>query len=323
PSDKKIAEKGDTVSMNFVGKKDGVAFDGGTAENFMLEIGSNRLIPGFEDQLIGHSVGETFTFPITFPANYPSASLAGEEVEFTITLNAIMEFANADINDDLALQTGFANLDELKGVIRKQMSIGDENLSRVQLKKQLFDQLDKLCDFPLPNGLVEQEHKVLKQQFEAELAEQAANPDVTAEPIPEDKVIEQLAHRRVKLGMVLSDLARQQGIHLTQNDMRQVLSSEAARYPGQAEKVIAFYQKYPEQLQRLTAPMLEEKAVDYVLTQAKVQEKLVSRVDLIAEQEKASLGDVLMASAPTSVAVSDDSAVDHDAHTCNDPTYNH
>lgn len=316
PSDKKVTEKGDTVSMKFVGKKDGVPFDGGTADDFLLEIGSNRLIPGFEDQLIGHSVGETFSFPITFPDNYPTASLAGVEVEFEITLKAIMEFTNPDINDELAAQAGFDSLEELKGLLRQQLSIQFDQASRTRLKKDLFDQLDKLCDFPLPKGLLDQEFAVLKQQFEAEQAE-------AGEEKPDEKEIQQLADRRVKLGMLLSEVTRQQGIHLSQDDLRQVLRAEAARYPGQAEKVIGFYQKHPEQLQRLTAPLLEDKAVDYIITQAKVSEKQVSRDELFAEQENASLGDVLLTSAPTTAAIADDSAVDHDVHTCNDPTHNH
>ncbi len=316
PSDKKVTEQGDTVSMKFVGKKDGVPFDGGTADDFQLEIGSNRLIPGFEDQLIGHSVGETFSFPITFPDNYPTASLAGVEVEFEITLKAIMEFANAEIDDELAAQAGFDSLEELKGLLRQQLTFQFAQAGRTRLKKDLFDQLDKVCDFALPTMLVEQELTVLKQQFDAEYAN-------AGEEKPDEQEIQQLAERRVKLGMLLSELTRQQGIHLTQEDMRQILTSEAARYPGQAEKVIAFYQRHPEQLQRLTAPLLEDKAVDYIITQAKITEKQVSRDELFADQENATLGDVLLATAPTTTAIADDSAVDHDAHTCNDPTHNH
>jgi trigger factor len=309
PSTRQRTEAGDTVKMRFVGSRDGVPFEGGTAEDFTIEIGSGRFIPGFEDQLINRTVGETFSFPITFPADYGSAALAGAETEFEVTIKEILEKEAAVLDDAFAQKVGEPDLASLREGIAEDSAKDLDKFSRNHLKKELFDRLDAASDFLLPAFMVAEELANLKHTF--------AGQEGTEEK-PSDEEAQKLANRRVKLGLLLAEIGRIQNIVIEQDDLRRVLTAEAQRYPRQAKQVIEFYQRNPSYLQRLTAPVLEDKVVDYILTQVTVTEKPVSAEELAALAED--VGNSLL---PSAVAGDADDAVDHDAHTCNDPSYHH
>jgi len=286
------AAKGDAVLMDFVGKIDGEAFDGGAAEGHQLELGSNTFIPGFEDQLVGVKAGEEKAVNVTFPENYQAENLAGKEAVFEVKIHEVQKPAEVEIDDEMAKKFGLENLDALKDLVKKQVEQDNDGLSRTKLKRALLDQLADQVSFDVPAGMVELEFNQIWQQLKMDLHREALeeNPETKPEDLdePGDDVKDEyqaIAERRVRLGLLLAEIGQKNEITVAQEEVTRQISQEAQRYPGQEKQVFEFYQKNPQALAQVRAPLFEEKVVDFILELAEVKDKPVSRDELMAAIE--------------------------------------
>ncbi len=287
---KRALKEGDIAVIDFVGRVDGTEFAGGKGSDYPLELGSGMFIPGFEDQVIGHKPEETFDVNVTFPENYGAKELAGKEAVFEVTVKELHKKVPAKLDDELAKKLGLEDLKALKDAVKSQHEKQYEAYSRNHIKRDLLDTLDKEYSFELPPSLLAQEidnivaqWKQQKEQHPEHLGEDAdkTEEEITAEYTP-------IAERRVRLGLVLTDLGRKENIQITDEDRRQAIFKEAQRYPGQEQQVFEFFQKNPQALSALEAPILEEHVVDLIIGKCKVAEKVVSVEELMAEPEEAS-----------------------------------
>ncbi|PRX35410.1 trigger factor [Meinhardsimonia xiamenensis] len=272
------AEKGDQVVIDFVGKVDGEAFEGGSAEDYPLVLGSESFIPGFEEQLIGAKAGDKVDVKVTFPEDYGAEHLAGKEAVFECTVKAVKRPVPAKIDDELAKRYGAENLEELKTRIRDQLAAEYANAARAVLKRRLLDKLDEMVDFELPPTLVETEAKQIAHQLWHE-----EHPEVQGHDHPEVEPTEEhekLARRRVKLGLLLAELGRKNKIEVTDQEMTQAVLNQARQYPGQERAFFEFVQQNPQVQQQIRAPLFEDKVVDFILELAKVEEREVSKDEL-------------------------------------------
>ena len=286
------AQNGDAVLMDFLGKVDGEAFDGGAAEGHQLELGSNSFIPGFEEQLVGVKAGDEKNVDVTFPAEYQSKDLAGKAAVFEVKIHEVQKTADVEINDDMAKKFGLEDLAALKDLVKKQVEQENQGLARTKLKRALLDLLADEVSFDVPEGMVELEFKQIWQQLKMDLHREAqeSNPDVKPEDIdePGDDVKEEyqaIAVRRVRLGLLLSEIGQKNDVVVSQEEVTRQISIEARRYPGQEKEVFEFYQKNPQAAAQIRAPLFEEKVVDFILELAEVKDKAVSREELIAAIE--------------------------------------
>ena len=281
------SKDGDQVTLDFVGKVDDVAFEGGSAEDYPLVLGSNSFIPGFEDQLVGTKVGQELDVEVTFPEEYGNADLAGKPAVFTCTIKAVKKPVPAKIDDALAEKFGAENLDGLKGQISERLEAEYSGAARSVMKRKLLDELDKMVSFELPPSLVEAESKQIAHQLWHE-----ENPEVQGHDHSEIEVKDEhtdLATRRVRLGLLLADLGQKANIEVTEQEMTQSMIQQARQYPGQEREFFEFMQQNEQMQQQMRAPIFEDKVVDYVLELANVTDKDVSKDDLqkaIEELEK-------------------------------------
>jgi len=265
------AESGDQVVMDFVGKVDGEAFEGGSAEDFPLELGSGQFIPGFEEQLEGVSAGDEKAVEVTFPEQYQAENLAGKAAVFDCTIKEVKAAAKAEIDDELAKQFGAEDLEALKGQITERLEAEYAGAARAVMKRGLLDQLDKMVSFDLPPSLVDAEAGQIAQQLWAE-----ENPE--AEERPEADKIEpseehtSLAERRVRLGLLLAELGRKNEVEVTDAEMTQAIMAQARQYPGQERQFFEFIQQNAQAQQQLRAPLFEDKVVDFVFELAQISE---------------------------------------------------
>ncbi|NBB98162.1 MAG: trigger factor, partial [Alphaproteobacteria bacterium] len=275
------AADGDQVTMDFVGKIDGDAFEGGSAEDFPLVLGSGQFIPGFEEQLVGVKTGDTKEATVSFPADYGAEHLAGKEAVFTCTIKAVKSPAEAVIDDALAKQYGADDLDALKAQITERLEAEYSQASRAVLKRNLLDTLDEAVTFDLPPSLVETESKQIAHQLwhDANKEETDAN-DHSHDAIEPTEESDKLAVRRVKLGLLLAEVGQQAEIEVTDQEMTQAVIAQARQYPGQEREFFEFIQKNQQMQQQLRAPIFEDKVVDHILEKVTVSEKEVSKEDL-------------------------------------------
>ena len=272
------AREKDQVVMDFVGKVDGEAFEGGSAEDYPLVLGSNSFIPGFEDQLIGAKEGEEVTVEVTFPESYGAENLAGKAATFDCTIKEVREAAPAEINDEMATKFGAEDLEGLKAQISERLEAEYTGASRAVMKRALLDQLDGLVKFDLPPSLVQAEADQIAHQLWHE-----ENPDVQGhdhdkiEPTDEHN---KLAERRVRLGLLLADVGQKANVEVTDAEMTQAILAQARQYPGQERQFFEFVQQNQQMQQQLRAPLFEDKVVDLIVEGAKVTEKEVSKDDL-------------------------------------------
>jgi trigger factor len=269
------AKDGDQVVINFLGKVDGEAFEGGTAEDYPLVLGSNSFIPGFEDQLVGVKAEEEKDVTVTFPADYNAEHLAGKEAVFSCTIKAVKAPAKAEVDDELAKRFGAEDLETLKGQITERLEAEYSGAARQVMKRQLLDALDTEVTFELPPSLVEAEANQIAHQLWHE-----DNPDVQGHDHPEIETSEEhtgLAERRVRLGLLLAELGRQNEIEVTDAEMSQAVMAQARQYPGQERQFFEFVQQNPQMRQQIQAPLFEEKVVDYIFELADVKEKKVKK----------------------------------------------
>ena len=277
----RAAKKGDTVVINFVGSVDGVEFQGGKGENYPLELGSGSFIPGFEDQLIGKKAGDKVDVKVKFPENYHAKDLAGKDSVFAVEINELREAHPVEINDEFAKSLGEDSLDKLKETIKARIKNDYESASRMKLKRQLLDVLDKEYKFDVPQGLVDAEYKAIVDQYNN--AKKYNQLDEEEKAKPEEKLLEEyktIAVRRVKLGLLLSEIGKSAKINITPDDINKAIMNEARKYPGQEKAVFDFYLKNKQAVESLKAPVFEEKIVDHIFSQANVSEKVVSVEDL-------------------------------------------
>ncbi|MBC7164495.1 MAG: trigger factor [Roseovarius sp.] len=272
------AQDGDQVVIDFVGKLDGEPFEGGSAEDYPLTLGSGSFIPGFEEQLVGVRAGEAKTVTVSFPEDYQAANLAGKEAVFDCTVKAVKEPVAAEINDDLAQKYGAESLDALKERIRERLEQEYAGAARAVLKRKVLDALDAMVSFELPPSLVETEAKQIAHQlWHEEHPEEKGHEHGEIEPTEEQVT---LAERRVRLGLLLADLGQKAEVRVSDAEMTQAVMNQARQYPGHEREFFEFVQKNPQMSQQLRAPIFEDKVIDYVVELAEVTERTVSREEL-------------------------------------------
>ena len=272
------SKDGDQVVMDFVGKVDGEAFEGGSAEDYPLVLGSNSFIPGFEEQLVGVKTGEEKAVTVSFPEDYQAAHLAGKEAVFDCTIKEVKEPVAAEINDELATKFGAEDLAGLKAQIAERLEAEYAGAARAVMKRGLLDALDKMVSFDLPPSLVEAEAGQIAHQLWHE-----ENPDVQGHDHPEITPTDEhktLAERRVRLGLLLAELGQKAEVQVTDAEMTQAIMAQARQYPGQERQFFEFIQQNQQMQQQLRAPLFEDKVIDHVVAQATVAEKEVSKDDL-------------------------------------------
>jgi trigger factor len=269
------SKDGDQVVIDFLGKVDGEAFEGGAAEDYPLTLGSNSFIPGFEEQLVGVKAGEEVDVKVTFPAEYGAEHLAGKDAVFSCTVKEVKEPKPSDLDDELAKKYGAEDLDALKTQIRERLEAEYSGASRAVMKRGLLDALDKNVTFDLPPSLVEAEAGQIAHQLWHE-----ENPDVhdhNHDPVEPTEEHNRLAERRVKLGLYLAELGRIQEVEVSDAEMTQAVMNQARQYPGQEREFFEFVQQNAQMRQQLQAPIFEDKVVDWVFEQVSVKEKEVSK----------------------------------------------
>ncbi len=272
------AKEGDQVVIDFVGKVDGEAFEGGSAEDYPLVLGSNSFIPGFEEQLVGAKAGEEVAVNVTFPAEYGAPNLAGKEAVFDCTVKAVKGPKPAEIDEELAKKYGAESLDALKEQVKERLESEYSGASRAVMKRALLDELDDLVKFDLPPSLVDAEAKQIAHQlWHDEHPEVQGHDHGDVEVTDEHK---RLAERRVRLGLLLAEIGRKAEVQVSDQEMTQAVLAQARQYPGQERQFFEFVQKNPQVQQQLRAPIFEDKVVDHVLAGATVTEKTVSKEEL-------------------------------------------
>ncbi len=272
------AESGDQVVIDFKGTLDGEAFEGGSAEDFPLTLGSGSFIPGFEDQLVGVTAGESRDVAVTFPAEYGAPHLAGKDAVFAVTVKAVKSPKAAEIDDALAERFGAENLEQLKERVSERLGAEYGQAARAVLKRRLMDALAGMVDFELPPTLVEVEAKQIAHQlWHDEHPHEHGHNHGAIEATEEHK---RLAERRVRLGLLLAEVGNRNEITVTEPEMQRAVIMQARQYPGQERQFIEFIQKNPQALQQLRAPIFEEKVVDHILDQARITETAVTKDEL-------------------------------------------
>jgi trigger factor len=285
-SKKGKAADGDRVTIDYLGKVDGEAFDGGKDEDAELVIGSNRFIPGFEEQLVGLKAGDEKVITVTFPAEYPAANLAGKEATFDIKVKDVAAAAEIEINDELATKLGLESADKLKEIVRGQIESQYGSVTRQKVKRQILDQLDEMYKFETPERLVDAEFENIWRQINTDL-QQAGKTFADEDTTEEDARVEyrKLAERRVRLGLVLSEIGEKAGVQVTDEEMQRSLYEQLRQFPGQEKQILDYFQKTPGAAASLRAPIFEEKVVDHLLTEINVTDKTVSKEELLADDE--------------------------------------
>jgi trigger factor len=280
------AEKGDRVTINFKGTIEGVAFDGGTGEGIQVVIGAGQFIPGFEEQLEGIGVGETRTLKVSFPKNYASEKLAGQPAEFETTATAIEAPGQTEINDEFAKTLGLESLDKLKEAARERLVAEFAGATRQRVKRALLDRLDDSHKFEAPPSLIEEEFNLMWNSIKAEM--ESSGKTFADENTTEDAAKEEyrkIADRRVRLGLVLSEIGEKNKITVTDDEVGRAVIERARSMPGREKEVWDYYRNNANALAQLRAPIYEDKVVDFILELANVTEKKVSREDLFKDDD--------------------------------------
>jgi trigger factor len=280
------AADGDMVVVDFVGRIDGEAFEGGSANDAEVVLGSNRLIPGFEEQLVGAKGGETRTVKVSFPEDYGAPQLAGKPAEFEVTVKEIRAPKEGEADEAFASRIGFDSIDALRNALKVQLDQEHHATSRFRLKRRLLDVLDEAHAFPLPEKMVENEFQSIWNQVEADRKAGSLAPE-DAEKSEDELRSEyrKIAERRVRLGLVLAEIGRRAGVTVTDQELSNAIMAEARQFPGQEKEVFDFYRRNPGAAAQKRAPIYEEKVCDYVFGVAKVEDEPVSKEELQADED--------------------------------------
>ena len=286
----RAAQTGDIVVIDFTGSIDGKEFPGGSAKNHRLELGLGQFIPGFEDQLAGARPGEQRTIGVTFPADYGVTDLAGKAASFAVEVRDVREIKPQPIDESLAEAVGMENLAALRDAVRLQIERDYAGIAHQRLKRQLLDRLAERHEFLVPQGMVDIELDVIWKQFEAERerAKQQGVADPDAGKSDEEIKAEYraIAERRVRLGLLLSEVGRSNNIQVTQEEINRALTEEARRFPGQERQVIEYYRNQPGAIDTLRAPVFENKVIDFILEIAEVADRPVPISELLKEEDE-------------------------------------
>jgi trigger factor len=277
---------GDRVVVDFVGRIDGQEFEGGAGQDIRVELGSNTFIPGFEEQLLGLKAGDAKLVKVAFPANYMAAHLAGKDAEFDVTVKEVQAPGELKIDDELAKGFGMESLDKLKDAVRDAMQRDFDAQSRRKVKKELLDALDDKYSFELPPSLVEQEFAAVWSQVETDMRNNGRTFEDESTTEEEARAeYRKIAERRVRLGLVLAQIGEKSDIKISDDEVTQALVERVRQYPGQEKQVWEFYQKNPQALAEIRAPLFEEKVVDQILSQVKVVDETVSKEALFSDED--------------------------------------
>jgi trigger factor len=288
PDAERGAASGDRVTIDFLGKIGEEEFEGGKAEDAQLVLGQGNFIPGFEDGLLGAKAGEQRSVPATFPEDYPVAALAGKAATFAVTVKEVATPSRPELDDAFAKQFGTETFAKLKEAVAAQIGQEYAAASRLKLKRELLDQLEKAHDFELPPSLVESEFEAIWSQLNNSL--QQAGKTLADEGKSEDEAraeYRRIAERRVRLGLVVGEIGEKNDVKISQDELRRALIEQARRFPGHEKAVYEYYEKTPGALAELRAPIFEDKVVDLVLEQVKPAQKKVPKEELFSKAEAA------------------------------------
>lgn len=265
------SKNGDALVIDFKGYVNDEAFPGGEAKEYQLELGSNSFIPGFEDQLVGKEKGDEVKVNVKFPDEYHSKDLAGKDAMFEVKIHTVKEAVEKELGDEFAKESGFESFDKLKETLTQQLEVDGENIARVLVKRELFDQLNESFDFELPKNMIENELSSITAQIKNSGEHVEDGKTLTDDELKEK--YRKLAERRVLLGIIVTEIAANEKVVVTQEDLNKALAEEASRYPGQQQQVYEFYNKNPQMIERLKGPIIEEKVVDIILGAINPQEE--------------------------------------------------
>ncbi len=284
-----LAERGDALVIDFVGKVEGEPFEGGSATDHQLELGSSSFVDTFEDQLMGAAAGEARTVEITFPEKYVNDALAGKAAAFDVTIKEIKRPVAVAIDDEFARNMGLEGLDALRAAVREQIEREHALLTRNRLKRSLLDALAAEHTFPVPERMVTMELDAIWKRLEHDL-EHAGQSLADLDRGEEETRAEYraIAERRVRLGLLLAEIGRNNSIEVTQDELNRAMIEQARGYPGQERAVLEFFQKNPQSADQLRAPLLEDKVVDFVLEMAQVNSTTVSLEELMRDPDEPS-----------------------------------
>ncbi|MXV44602.1 trigger factor [Saccharibacter sp. 17.LH.SD] len=282
------AAQGDVLAVDFVGKINGEAFDGGSAEDVNVEIGGEGFIPGFSEQMEGMKVGDERTIAVTFPADYQAAEFAGKEATFDLKAKALKRAVDPAIDDELAKSLGLENLEQVRKIISEQAEGEYTQLSRMRIKRDLLDALAEKINFEAPENMVNAEFNQIWARIEEERkADRLDEKDSAKDEETLRQEYRKIAERRVKLGLLLSEIGRKQEIQVSREELMGAMQQEARRYPGQEQMVFEYFTKNPQAIESLRGPLLENKVVDYLIELAEVTEKEVTPEELADMPEAA------------------------------------
>jgi trigger factor len=284
--DSHAAQTGDLVVMDFVGTVDGEKFEGGSGEDMQIELGSGNLIPGFEEGLVGVKVGDSRDVQVTFPEDYPSEKVKGKPASFAITVKAVKTAAEAKVDEDFAKTLGLDSLDKLKEILRDQQGQELNNLTRTHMKRRLLDQLAASHDFPVPESMVEAEFQNIMSQLRHEAEHEADKAGALAELETESAEYRKIAERRVRLGLLLSEIGAANGVEVSEQEMNRLVMQAASQYqPKDRERFIQYIQQEPMAAAQLRAPLYEDKVVDFLFSKAEITDRPATRAELEADLE--------------------------------------
>jgi trigger factor len=282
----RAAAMGDLVVMDYEGRVDGEPFEGGKGDSMRVELGSGRLIPGFEDQLVGTKANEQRTVTVTFPDDYPVAYLKGREAVFEVTVGEVQAPKEAAIDDSFAQSLGLEDLAQLRGLLKGQVEQELNGLTRTHMKRKLLDQLAASHDFEVPPSMVEAEFAQIWQQLEDEASREPDPETARAEMEAEREDYRAIAERRVRLGLLLSEVGQRNAITVSEQEMNQLIMQAAQQYrPEDRTKFVEYVRQEPMAAAQLRAPLFEDKVVDFLFSKAEVSDRTVSREALQAEIE--------------------------------------
>jgi trigger factor len=281
------AATGDMVVIDFLGRIDGTPFDGGAAEDFRLELGAGRFIPGFEDQLLGTEAGATLTVSVTFPDDYPGDEVRGKDAEFEVTVKQLLAPEAVVLDDAFATRLGLEDMAALRSAARGQFEQEYNATARLRLKREILDKLAADHDFGVPEGMVEREFAQIWKQVEDDMERTKsswAEADQTEEEARAD--YRGIATRRVRLGLLLSEIGRQNNITVPQDELNRAMMEQARRFPGKEQQIFDYFRNSPDALNELQAPIYEDKVIDFILEMADVQDKEVSPGELAHDPDE-------------------------------------
>ena len=281
------AAKKDRITMNYLGKVDGEAFEGGADDDAKLVLGSDTFIPGFEDQLVGKSAGDETTVKVTFPEEYGAEHLAGKKAEFDVKITLVEKPGKLELNDETAKLLGMDSIEKLREVIKEQIQSQYDSFTRAKVKRQVLDQLNKQTKMEMPTQMVEQEFENIWTQVTQELERNKKTfKDEDTTEAKARKEYKELAERRVRLGLVLATIGEKQEIQISEEELQKAIYEQMRQYPGQEQQIMEYFQKTPDAVAGLRAPLYEEKVVDHIVSVASVKDKTVSVEELTKEEDE-------------------------------------